>query len=102
MMQVPPAHSAVKVGGTPAYRLARQGKPVELKPRSVVIHEFEITSINLPEIGFKVTCSKGTYIRSLVRDFGAYLKVGAYLSALRRTRIGDFKVEDAKAVDAIE
>src|SRR5690606_9137987 len=61
--QVPPAHSAVKVGGKPAYVLARKGKPVELKPRTVHIHEFEITAINLPEVSFRVTCSKGTYIR---------------------------------------
>jgi tRNA pseudouridine55 synthase len=100
--QIPPAHSAVKVGGKPAYLLARKGKPVELKPRTVRIHEFEITSINLPEVTFRVTCSKGTYIRSLVHDFGAHLKVGAYLSALRRTRIGDFRVEDASSIDAIE
>ena len=102
ILQVPPAHSAVKVGGTPAYVLARKGKPVELKSRSVHIHEFEITDINLPEVDFLVTCSKGTYIRSLVRDFGAHLKVGAYMSALRRTRIGDFRVEDALTIDAIE
>ncbi|HLT82359.1 MAG TPA: tRNA pseudouridine(55) synthase TruB [Cyclobacteriaceae bacterium] len=102
ILQVPPAHSAVKVGGTPAYVLARKGKPVELKPRSVHIHEFEITDINLPEVDFLVTCSKGTYIRSLVRDFGAHLKVGAYMAALRRTRIGDFRVEDALTIDAIE
>jgi tRNA pseudouridine55 synthase len=100
--QVPPAHSAVKVGGKPAYVLARKGKPVELKPRTVHIHEFEITAINLPEVSFRVTCSKGTYIRSLVRDFGRHLKVGAYLSALRRTRIGDFRIEDATTIDAIE
>ena len=102
ILQVPPAHSAVKVGGTPAYVLARKGKPVELKSRSVHIHEFEITDINLPEVDFLVTCSKGTYIRSLVRDFGAHLKVGAYMAALRRTRIGDFRVEDALTIDAIE
>ncbi|HEX7015925.1 MAG TPA: tRNA pseudouridine(55) synthase TruB [Cyclobacteriaceae bacterium] len=102
LTQIPPAHSAVKVGGTRAYQLARKGKPVALTPRSVYIHEFEITSINLPEVSFRVTCSKGTYIRSLVRDFGAHLKVGAYLSALRRTRIGDFRVEDATPVDAVE
>lgn len=100
--QVPPAHSAVKVGGKPAYILARKGKSVELKPRTVVIHEFEITAINLPEVSFHVRCSKGTYIRSLVRDFGAHLKVGAYLSSLRRTRIGDFRIEDAATIDAIE
>lgn len=100
--QVPPAHSAVKVGGIPAYRLARKGKAVELKPRTVYIREFEITAINLPEVSFSVTCSKGTYIRSLVRDFGTHLKVGAYLSALRRTRIGDFRIEDARTIEAIE
>lgn len=93
--QVPPAHSAIKVEGKRSYELARKGKEVELKPREVTIKEFEITSINLPRVDFRVVCSKGTYIRSLARDFGLALGNIAYLAALCRTRIGKFKLEDA-------
>ena len=80
------------------YELARKGEQVELAPREVVIHEFEITGIQLPEVHFRVVCSKGTYIRSLAFDFGKALQSGAYLSALRRTRIGEYRVEDALGV----
>jgi tRNA pseudouridine55 synthase len=93
--QYPPAHSAIKVGGERLYEKARRGEDVELKPRKVTITEFEITRIALPEVDFRVVCSKGTYIRSLANDFGAALHNGAYLSRLRRTRSGHFKVEDA-------
>jgi len=93
--QRPPVFSAVKWGGAPAYKRARKGKPLDLAARKVVIHRFEITSIRLPEVTFIVECSKGTYIRSLVHDFGKALNNGAYLSALRRTRIGPHRVEDA-------
>ena len=75
--------------------MARKGKEVKLEPRKIAISCFEITKINLPEIKFKIVCSTGTYIRSLVNDFGKNLKTGAYLSSLRRTRIGNFFVEDA-------
>jgi len=99
--QTPPIFSAVKVNGERAYKKARAGEKVELKSRIVSIYNFEITSINLPEVNFKVNCSKGTYIRSLVNDFGKATGVGAYLSALRRTKIGDYHVDDALTVDSI-
>jgi tRNA pseudouridine55 synthase len=97
--QVPPLHSAIKVGGKRSYEMARKGKDLELKPREVEVKEFEITGIKLPEVFFRVVCSKGTYIRSLARDFGDHLKTGAYLSALCRTRIGTFKLTDAWQLD---
>jgi tRNA pseudouridine55 synthase len=95
IQQYPPAHSAVKIDGERLYEKARRGEEVELRLRNVTISEFEITRIELPEVDFRVVCSKGTYIRSLVSDFGKALNNGAYLSRLRRTRSGDFKVEDA-------
>lgn len=95
IMQLPPEHSAVKIDGKRAYEYARKGKPVEIKARPVQIREFEITRIELPEVDFRVSCSKGTYIRSLARDFGEALNSGAYLSSLCRTRIGEYKVDDA-------
>ncbi|HRX01195.1 MAG TPA: tRNA pseudouridine(55) synthase TruB [Cyclobacteriaceae bacterium] len=97
--QVPPLHSAIKVDGKRAYQLARAGKEAALKSRKVTISVFEITSINLPEVSFKVVCTKGTYIRSLARDFGNELGVGAYLAELCRTRIGNFLLEDAIALE---
>lgn len=93
--QIPPLFSAIKVDGQRAYTLARQGSDHELKSRVVNVREFEITRIELPEIDFRVSCSKGTYIRSLAFDFGKALNSGAYLSALRRTKIGDYAVENA-------
>jgi len=100
--QVPPMHSAIFVDGKRAYELARKGKQVDLKSRQVTITEFEITAIELPSVSFRVVCSKGTYIRSLARDFGQALGVGAYLAELCRTRIGAFRLEDAKKVEEIE
>jgi tRNA pseudouridine55 synthase len=102
IMQVPPIHSAIKVGGRRVYELARKGKEVKLEPRRVVISVFEITDFRLPEIGFRVVCSTGTYIRSLANDLGVALGCGGYLSGLRRTRIGDFRVEDAMTVEQAE
>jgi tRNA pseudouridine55 synthase len=96
ILQTPPAHSAIKVGGVRVYELARAGKEVKMQPRPVTISVFEITRIALPEVDFRVVCSTGTYIRSLANDFGAALGVGGYLSSLCRTRIGTFLVEDAK------
>lgn len=96
--QAPPVHSAVKVDGERLYRKARRGEIVEIKTRKVTVSEFEIIRIELPEIDFRVVCSKGTYIRSLVFDFGKALNNGAYLSALRRTRSGDSKIENAYGV----
>ena len=95
IQQVPPQHSAIKVKGKRVYKHARAGQEIKLEPRSVSVPVFEITSLNLPEVGFRIVCSKGTYIRSLVRDLGEALQVGAYLSQLRRTRIGEFTVEEA-------
>ena len=95
ILQTPPAHSAIKKDGKPVYLLARKGKEVKLESRKIEISIFEITNIRLPEIEFKVVCSTGTYIRSLANDFGEALGTGAYLSSLRRTRIGSFLVEDA-------
>ena len=100
--QVPPVHSAIRVGGKRAYEYARAGQPLQLKEREVEIKEFEITNIEKPLVHFRVVCSKGTYIRSLAHDFGKALGVGAYLSSLCRTRIGEFKLEDALTVDQIE
>ncbi|MFT4024658.1 MAG: tRNA pseudouridine(55) synthase TruB [Flavihumibacter sp.] len=99
--QVPPAHSAIKINGKRVYELARKGKEVKLEPRPVTIYAFELTRFALPEIDFRVVCSTGTYIRSLANDVGAALGVGGYLSALRRTRIGAFSVNDAIAPDAV-
>jgi tRNA pseudouridine55 synthase len=97
--QVPPIHSAIWVNGRRAYDLAREGKEVELKSRQVDIREMEITKIEKPFVYFRVSCSKGTYIRSLARDFGEALGTGAYLAELCRTRIGTFKLEDALKID---
>ena len=99
--QVPPTYSAVKVGGKRAYLMARKGRAFDLPPRQVHIHTFEITQIDLPVVTFRIVCSKGTYIRSLARDFGDYLKVGAYLSGLCRTKIGPYRLDDASEIDAI-
>jgi tRNA pseudouridine55 synthase len=97
--QLPPAHSAVKVNGVRAYKMARQNEHVVLKERTVNILRFDIVKVDLPEIHFEVDCSKGTYIRSLANDFGKLLGTGAYLKKLIRTRIGDFKLEDAHELD---
>ncbi|GAB3936385.1 tRNA pseudouridine(55) synthase TruB [Mucilaginibacter myungsuensis] len=98
IQQYPPAHSAIKVDGERLYEKARRGEEVELKARNVTITEFELTRIELPEVDFRVVCSKGTYIRSLANDFGIAVNNAAYLSRLRRTRSGDFKVDDAHEV----
>jgi tRNA pseudouridine55 synthase len=95
IQQYPPAHSAIKVDGERLYEKARRGEEVELRLRNVTISEFEITRIEVPELDFRVICSKGTYIRSLVNDFGKALNNGAYLSRLRRTRSGNFMIGDA-------
>jgi tRNA pseudouridine55 synthase len=102
LQQVPPLHSAIKIDGKRAYKFARKGKELELKPREVKVSIFEITSINPPVIGFRIVCSKGTYIRSLARDFGNNLGVGAYLRSLCRTRIGSFELTNAKTLEEIE
>lgn len=93
--QLPPVFSAIKVDGKRAYKLAREGVATEMKPREITIKEFEITKIALPEIQFRVVCSKGTYIRSLAHDFARALGSGGHLSALCRTRIGEHRLENA-------
>jgi tRNA pseudouridine55 synthase len=93
--QVPPIFSAVKVDGKRAYELAREGSEATIQPKRIRIDTFELTRIQLPEVDFRVTCSKGTYIRSLARDFGKALQSGAHLSALCRTRIGEFNILNA-------
>jgi tRNA pseudouridine55 synthase len=97
--QYPPAHSAVKIDGKRAYEMARAGQEVAMKSRQVTVSEFEITKIDLPQVHFRVVCSKGTYIRSLANDFGKQLGVGAYLTSLCRTRIGNFNLKDAWQLD---
>lgn len=99
--QLPPMHSAIKIGGKRAYQFARKGKEVELQPREVEVNTFEITAINLPAVHFRIVCSKGTYIRSLARDFGNAIGTGAYLSELCRTRIGPFLLQDATTPDQV-
>ena len=102
IMQVPPIHSAIKIGGKRVYELARKGKDVKLEPRPVTISAFEITAVEMPVVSFRVVCSTGTYIRSLANDFGAHLGCGGYLGSLRRTRIGEFRVTDALSMTAAE
>ncbi|NJB83159.1 tRNA pseudouridine(55) synthase TruB [Wenyingzhuangia aestuarii] len=97
--QKPPIFSAIKKEGKRLYELAREGKTTEIKSRKITVSEFEITSIDFPKVHFRVACSKGTYIRSLAFDFGLALKSGSHLSALRRTKIGEFKVDDAVSVN---
>lgn len=97
--QFPPIYSAIKIKGTPMYELARRGEEVELKSRKIRISEFELTTIELPVVHFRIVCSTGTYIRSIAHDFGQALGCGAYLSQLRRTRIGEFSVDDAEKGD---
>jgi tRNA pseudouridine55 synthase len=102
IMQVPPAHSAIKQDGKRVYELARQGKEVILEPRKVTIKEFEITKIELPLVYFRVVCTTGTYIRSLANDFGAALGCGAHLSSLCRTRIGEFTLDQSMTIESFE
>ncbi len=101
-LQTPPIYSAIQVNGKRLYELARKGKTDEdviIKQREVQITDFEIDSSNFPEISFRIVCSKGTYVRSLVRDFGKLCDSGAYMSELRRTRIGEFSVNDALTIE---
>ena len=102
IQQTPPLFSAVKIDGKRAYELARNGQEAEIKAKTVEIKTFELTRIALPEIDFRVVCSKGTYIRSLARDLGLALGCGAHLTRLVRSRIGEYRVEDAFSLEAIE
>lgn len=100
--QFPPIHSAIKQEGKPVYELAREGKEVVMKSRQVLIHEFEITKIALPEVHFRIACGSGTYIRSMAFDLGATLGVGGFLQSLRRTKIGEHCIEDAYNMDELK
>lgn len=97
--QTPPIYSAIKVDGKRAYKLARAGEMPEMKPREVVIHEIELLGYDFPELNIRVSCSSGTYIRTLAEDIGKALGCGAYLTALRRTKIGDYGIKNAVTVD---
>lgn len=99
IQQVPPVFSAVKIDGKRAYKHARKGETPEIKPREVTVSEFEVDTREFPMVHFLIRCSKGTYIRSIVRDFGELLGSGAYLHTLRRTKIGDFDVENALSIE---
>lgn len=100
--QVPPVYSALKKDGKRYYEFARSGEELDIPSRKTTIREFEITAVRFPEIDFRVVCSKGTYIRSLANDFGKALGTGAYLSSLRRTKIGGFLVDDALDIENFE
>ncbi len=100
--QKPPIYSAIKKDGVRLYEHARAGESVEIATRKTVIHEFEITRIALPEIDFRVVCSKGTYIRSIAYDFGKAMQSGSHLTSLRRTKIGDYNVDNALDVTVFE
>jgi tRNA pseudouridine55 synthase len=99
--QLPPMHSAVKVRGRRLYRYARKGKEVERPSREVEVRSMEVESVSLPDVTFVVRCSKGTYVRALAHDIGQHLGCGAYLTALERTRIGPYRLEDASTPDEI-
>lgn len=99
IQQIPPTYSAIKINGKRAYEYARKGDEVELKPKTLVIDEIELLDYKMPEIVVRVVCSKGTYIRALARDIGQALNSGGHLTALRRTRVGDIKVEDCLQYD---
>ena len=99
IQQKPPIFSAIKKDGKRLYELARKGETIEIKERTVTVSSFEITKIKLPEVEFRIICSKGTYIRSIAFDYGKALNSGGYLSALRRTKIGNFSVDDAFSVE---
>jgi len=102
ILQVPPAFSALKVNGKRSYDLAREGKAVKLEPRKITVHELEILRIDLPEVTFRVRCSKGSYIRSLCRDIGEALGCGACMSGLVRTRVGEFGIADARTLGQLQ
>ncbi len=102
IQQIPPLFSAIKIGGKRAYDIARAGESVEIKSKEITISAFEITRIALPEVDFSVVCSKGTYIRSLARDFGLALNSGGHILSLCRTRIGDYKLKDAMNLEEFE
>lgn len=99
--QIPPIFSAIKKDGVAYYKMARKGVSMDIPSRKVHIHSFDLTDFSLPEVGFEVSCSKGTYIRSLAHDFGQKLGNGAYLSSLRRTKVGEYHVDNAWELDKL-
>lgn len=101
-MQIPPLFSAKSVNGGRAYKLARRGVDMQLEPSPIVIHNIEVVGIDLPKVTLKIRCSKGTYIRSIARDFGQKLNTGAHLIELRRTAIGNLRVENAYQIENLE
>lgn len=101
LMQVPPVFSAVKVAGKRAYKYARKGQEVEIKPKPLEIREMEILDWKAPVLSLRILCSKGTYIRAIARDLGEVLESGAHLTALRRTRVGDYHIEDAMKIEDV-
>ncbi len=101
-LQIPPMYSALKHKGKRLYKLAREGREVRREPRPVTIHSFEIEKIEMPDVYFKINCSKGTYIRVIADDFGRQLGCGGYLKSLRRTAIGEYSVEDALTLEELK
>jgi tRNA pseudouridine55 synthase len=99
IQQIPPIYSAQRINGVRAYKKARKNQPIQMEAKQVTISEFEITNIDLPTVSFRVVCSKGTYIRSLVHDLGKGVNNGAFLASLCRTRIGDFKLKDGLSLE---
>ena len=97
--QIPPEYSACKIGGEHAYKLIRKGKEVELKPKKLIVEEIELTKFDLPAAQIRVVCSKGTYIRALARDIGTALGSGAYLTGLKRIRVGNIRIEDCHTLE---
>lgn len=102
ILQKPPIYSAIKKDGKRLYELARAGETTEIKSRTVSVNTFELSNIRLPKVDFRISCSKGTYIRSMAYDYGVALDNGAHLSALRRTKIGDYNVKDALSLEEFE
>jgi tRNA pseudouridine55 synthase len=100
--QMPPMHSAIKIGGVPLYKMARKGEEIEREPRFIRISSFELTSFALPKLGFTVHCTKGTYVRTIANDLGNKLGSGAHLSALRRTGSGKFNISQCMPLEQIE
>jgi tRNA pseudouridine55 synthase len=100
ILQKPPIFSAKKIDGERAYEAARRGDDIEMPARKVTIETFDLTNINLPDVDFRIVCSKGTYIRSMAHDFGEKLNAGGHLTALRRTKIGEFSVENAHSIES--
>ncbi|MYJ18323.1 MAG: tRNA pseudouridine(55) synthase TruB [Gemmatimonadetes bacterium] len=101
LMLTPPRYSAIKVGGVPAHRRVRRGETVELTSRDVTVHSTELLGVDLPEVRFRVECSSGTYVRSLAEEYGRRLGTAAHLTALRRTRVGDFRVDRASSIESL-